>query len=80
MESVPIKELKKDLSYWTEQAAQGKTIQITKYNRPYVVLTKSFEGGLYRGKQVGKGALCSLLNRATQGKYLKYLQEDRDSD
>jgi antitoxin (DNA-binding transcriptional repressor) of toxin-antitoxin stability system len=78
MEKVPLYELKKNLSYWTEQAAQGKVIQITRYNRPYVILTQSPNQGLYVGKRVGKGFADSGLKEATKGKYLEYLLEDRE--
>lgn len=78
MESVPLNELKKDLAYWTEQAAKGKVIQVTKYNRPYVILTKAPTAGLYIGKRVGKPFSNSSFKAATQGKFLEYLLEDRE--
>ncbi len=78
MKNVPLHELKKDLAYWTEQAAKGEAIQITKYNRPYVVLTKSQMTGLTIGKRVGKGFSNSGLKEASKGKFLKYLLEDRE--
>jgi antitoxin (DNA-binding transcriptional repressor) of toxin-antitoxin stability system len=78
MENVPLHELKKNLAYWAEKAAQGEVIQITKYNRPFVVLTKSQTTGLYIGKRVGKPFAKSGLKNATKGKFLEYLLEDRE--
>jgi antitoxin (DNA-binding transcriptional repressor) of toxin-antitoxin stability system len=78
MENVPLNVLKKDLAYWTEQAAKGKVIQITKYNRPYVLLTKGQSAGLYIGKRYGRTDLSSPLKEASHGKWLQYLLEDRE--
>ncbi len=78
MKSVPIKELKENLAHWAEEAAHGELVQITKYNHPYIILSPSKMAGVYQGSKVGKESLKSVLQEGTQGKWLKYLQEDRD--
>jgi len=80
MKNVPLKALKENLAYWTEAAAKGELVQVTKYNRPYVVMGPSEGSGLSRGKKAGQEALKSVLSEATKGKWLKILKEDRDED
>lgn len=80
MKSVPLKALKENLAYWAEEAAKGERVQVTKYNRPYAVLGPSEGYGLYRGKKAGRESLKSVLSKATKGKWLKILKEDRDED
>lgn len=80
MKSVPIKDLKRNLSSWTEEAAKGERVQVTKYNRPYVVLSPAGATGIHVGKKVGKEPLKSVLKEATKGRWLRALQEDRDED
>ncbi len=80
MKSVPLKALKENLAYWAEEAAKGEVVQVTKYNRPYVMLGPSEGSGLYRGLKVGQEPLKSVLSGATKGKWLKILKEDRDED
>ncbi|HCU25239.1 MAG TPA: hypothetical protein DF383_09485, partial [Deltaproteobacteria bacterium] len=71
---------KKNLAYWAEQAAKGKTVEITKYNRPYVLLTAIPERGVRVGNRYGKFELKSPLQEASKGRFLDYLLQDRDED
>lgn len=78
MKSVPLKELKEDLSFWVEKASQGEVIQVTKYNRPYVLIAPSQVAGLIQGRHVGEGGLKSVLKEGSSGRWLEVLMEDRD--
>ncbi|OGQ23476.1 MAG: hypothetical protein A3I05_07380 [Deltaproteobacteria bacterium RIFCSPLOWO2_02_FULL_44_10] len=78
MKKVPLKELKENLSHWTEEAAGGEVIHITKHNRPYVELWPAGQEHLHVGKQIGKTALKPVLKEASSGKWLEVLQEDRE--
>jgi antitoxin (DNA-binding transcriptional repressor) of toxin-antitoxin stability system len=78
MNKVSINDLKKSLAHWTERAAQGDSIEVTRYNRPYVRLVASEEAGLVRGKRVGQGALQSPFSKdVTRGAWWDTLEEDR---
>ncbi len=78
MKSVPLKTLKENLAYWADEAAKGERVQVTKYNRPYVVLGPHEGAGLYRGKRAGLEPLKPVLKEGTKGKWLKFLKEDRN--
>jgi antitoxin (DNA-binding transcriptional repressor) of toxin-antitoxin stability system len=80
VKNVPLKTLKENLAYWAEEASKGERVQVTKYNRPYVVLGPYEGSGLYCGSKAGREPLKSVLSQATRGKWLKVLQEDRDED
>ena len=80
MKSVPIKELKENLSQWAEAVSKGSEILVTKHNRPYIRLTPGNERHLYRGSMVGQGGLKAVGRRLTGGKWLKFLEEDRKED
>lgn len=79
MNKVPLKELKKDLSSWAEEASKGNIIEVTKYNRPYIYIVPHAQSGLFQGSKVGQGSLTSILSSGSQGKWLEYLEEDRNS-
>ncbi len=79
MNKVPLKELKKDLSSWAEEASKGNIIEVTKYNRSYIYLVPHTQSGLFQGGRVGQGNLTPLLSSGSRGKWLKYLEEDRNS-
>ncbi|MBI4366962.1 MAG: hypothetical protein HY543_09110 [Deltaproteobacteria bacterium] len=78
MKEVPLKELKSNLSFWAEKASKGDLIQITKYNRPYMLVGPSRLDGLVVGSRVGVPLLRPALKAASKGKWLRRLQEDRD--
>ncbi|MBF0492971.1 MAG: hypothetical protein HQM15_09340 [Deltaproteobacteria bacterium] len=77
MKSVAIKELKENLAYWTDLAAQGEMIEVTKYNHAYIRMIPVVENGLSIGKDVGRVSLKAVGKNLSRGKWLKYLEEDR---
>lgn len=77
MKEVPLKELKSNLSFWAEKASKGDTLQITKYNRPYILVGPSRVGGLVVGERVGEPLPPPALKSASKGEWLRCLQEDR---
>lgn len=85
MNKVQINDLKKNLAYWTEKAAQGEEVHITKFNKPFVKIIPDQEDGrgLHWGEFVGKEFVTSPLKRKsplTTEKLLEMIKEDRDSD
>lgn len=79
MERVPLKDLKLNLSRWAEEASKGAVIEVTKHNRPYIIVRGSEPGHLLIGERVGGQELSPALERdPTNGRWLQFLQEDRD--
>jgi len=78
MKKVSINELKKDFSAWSEKAAQGESIEITKHNKAFVRLVPSRDSSVHVGKFVGKKDLVAIPSLNTHGKSLHFLDEDRD--
>jgi len=78
MKSISLKDLKENLSKYTEEAAGGKAIQVTRYNKPFIYLTSASSNVLHIGSRVGTGALRAVGKRETRGQFLKTLNEDRD--
>ena len=78
MKSVPLKELKENLSQVTESAANGEVVEITRYNKPFVYITSASHPNVHHGINAGRSSLVTLGKSASQGKYLKFLKEDRD--
>lgn len=78
MEKVPLKDLKENLSEWTEKAHQGAIIEVTKYNRPYIKLVPGSETGVFQGAKAGQTLPESPLRDPTGGKWLDALTEDRE--
>ncbi len=81
MEKISINEIKKKFAHWANRVAQGEVIHITKYNRPYLKLTQIAEEALHYGERFGKADLKMDLKiglkRASKGRYLSVLAEDR---
>lgn len=81
MKSVPLKDLKERLAFWTAQAAKGVVVQVTRYNRPYIYLTDTGVLGLTTGKLVGKGELQTILRKPlSKGTLAEVLAEDRGNE
>ena len=79
METVPLKDLKENLAYWAETAAHGKVLEVTKHNKPYVMLVPCQTTHVRVGKNVGASSLVAVLKKdPTRGAWLVSLQEDRD--
>ena len=79
MKRVSLKDLKQNLSSWVEIAHQGDVVEVMKHNRPFVMITPWALPHVRVGSKVGQGQLESCLENATQGKWERYLNEDRDS-
>jgi prevent-host-death family protein len=82
MKHISLKTLKENLSDYTEAAAKGEVIAVTKYNRPYIVLspsTHSIASDVHVGKSLG-APLSSIGGKTTKGKNLALLLEDRDNE
>ncbi|MBI4212238.1 MAG: hypothetical protein HY540_06335 [Deltaproteobacteria bacterium] len=74
--NVALKELKENLAYWAEEASRGEVVQVTKYNKPYMMLVPSGQPGLRVGKNVGKSGFKPVLDKPPKG-WKEYLDEDR---
>ncbi len=80
MNKVTLKDLKEDLSSWMEKVFRGEVIQITKYNKPIVVMSPVREAGLLVGKRAGKGKFTPAIQENLAKKSLAALLADRDED
>jgi antitoxin (DNA-binding transcriptional repressor) of toxin-antitoxin stability system len=76
MRSVSIQALKAGFAAWAGMAAGGETVQITKHNRPYLLLTGCRNAAVHQGSRAG-GELGSALKGPTHGKWRQVLDEDR---
>ena len=77
MKRVSVKDLKAHLSAAVEEARAGRTIVVTRHNEPVAQLGPARTDHLHRGGRVGAGAVRPALKRATRGRYLSVLLEDR---
>jgi len=78
MKCVSLKDLKEDLSTWTEIAAHGESVQVTRYNKPYVVLGPAILSGVHMGRRLGDDLKPCFGKDPTSGRWLNVLQDDRD--
>lgn len=77
MISVSIQALKSGFAAWAGMAAGGQTVQITKHNRPYLLLTGCRNAAVHQGSRAGTGELRSALKGPTHGKWRQVLDDDR---
>jgi prevent-host-death family protein len=77
MKTVPIYELKRNLSSLLAEAARGARIVITRHRRPVALLTRADLEHVHVGARARRGTLKPLLKAATRGAYLQVLVEDR---
>jgi prevent-host-death family protein len=78
MKEVSIQALKAQLSSMVADAEAGATIVITRHNDPVAMLGPPRSAHVHRGGRVGKGRLKPALSgRATKGRYLDVLVQDR---
>ena len=77
MISVSIQALKSCFAAWAATAAQGQAVQITRHNRPYLLLTGCKNQAVHHGSRAGIGQLESALKAPTHGKWRLMLDEDR---
>jgi prevent-host-death family protein len=77
MKTVSIDELKRNLSTFLAEAAEGEHIVITRHRRPIASLTRAGLEHVHVGARAGRGHLRPLLKSATKGAYLDVLADDR---
>jgi prevent-host-death family protein len=77
MKKVSIQDLKARLSAAVEEAHAGRTIVITRHNRPVAQLGPARTEHVHQGARVGMGRVQPALKRGTKGRYLAVLLEDR---
>lgn len=77
MRRMSIQALKAQLSAAVAEAESGRAIEITRHNRAVAVLAPTASQQVHRGPKVGSGPLKPALKRATKGRYLAVLSEDR---
>ncbi|MBI4612994.1 MAG: type II toxin-antitoxin system Phd/YefM family antitoxin [Planctomycetes bacterium] len=77
MKTVSVDELKRNLSAVLAEAARGERIIITRHKRPIAALSPAHGEHEHQGVRFGQGSLAPLFRRATKGKYLEVLEQDR---
>lgn len=78
MKQISIQDLKANLSSAVAEAESGHTILITRHHAPVALLAPAGPRSVHRGSLVGSGRLTPALTRATRGKYLAALRDDRN--
>lgn len=77
MKRVSIQDLKARLSSAVTEAESGVTIVITRHNEPVAQLGPPGPQWVHSGRSVGVTRLRPAVRRATKGRYLSVLLEDR---
>ena len=75
---ISIQDLKARLSAAVAEAEAGDTLLVTRHNEAVAVLGPARLPHTHRGSQVGQHRLRPVLRKATKGRYLAVLLEDRD--
>jgi len=80
MKRVSIKDLKAGLSAAVAEAEAGRTLVVTRHNEAVAQLGPAHVvAPVHRGSRVGQGSFQPALKRATKGRYLTVLLDDRGS-
>ena len=78
---ISITEFKAHCTEEIREVEKGNVIlQVTRHGKPVVTIGSAGSEHLHVGSKVGKGSLKPLLHRASKGKYLELLAEDRRGD
>jgi prevent-host-death family protein len=77
MKRISIQDLKAQLSAAVAEAESGGTVLITRHNQPVAQLGPARSEHEHRGRSVGTGRLGPAVKRATNGRYLSALLDDR---
>lgn len=77
MKKISIQDLKAQLSAFVAEAEAGQRIVITRHNEPAAQLMPVHSQYVHRGRRFGRGSLKPALHRATSGRYLSILLQDR---
>ena len=72
-----IQDLKARLSSAVAEAESGSTILITRHNEPVAQLSPPRQDKVHSGRSMSTTRLRPALRRATKGRYLAVLMEDR---
>ena len=80
MKQISIQNLKARLSAAIAEAESGQTILITRHNQAVAQLIPATVVNTHGGSDAAATALRPLLRRATKGRYLEVLLEDRSSE
>ncbi len=79
MKKVSMYGLKHDLASVIAEAEAGGEILVTRHNKPVARLISAGSQHLHRGQLFGKANLQPAVRAKTMGRYLQWLQEDRQS-
>ncbi|MEK6608084.1 MAG: type II toxin-antitoxin system prevent-host-death family antitoxin [Myxococcota bacterium] len=77
MKRVSVYELKRSLSSYAREAAEGEPILVTRHGRPLVWLRSADQEHVHVGRLFGRASLRPALKRASRGRYLEVLLDDR---
>jgi len=77
MKRISIQDLKARLSSAVAEAESGSTILITRHNEPVAQLCPARPQMVHPARPVGGVRLRPAVQRATRGRYLSVLMEDR---
>ena len=77
MKQISIQDLKATLSAAVAEAESGRTIVITRHNQAVAQLGPARSPGVHPGNAADNGRLKPALTRASKGRYLAVLLEDR---
>lgn len=79
MQTVPLKELKKNLAAIGRKVAKGEKVLVTKHNEPYIQLVPyADDPSVIVGKNFGKRDLKPAIPKGKVLPILEYLREDRE--
>ena len=76
MKQVSIQDLKATLSAVVADAERGETVMVTRHNEPVAHIGPAQPSNVRRGDRVGR-KLEPAVRRATKGRYLEILADDR---
>jgi antitoxin (DNA-binding transcriptional repressor) of toxin-antitoxin stability system len=79
IDKMSIQDLKARLSAAVAEAESGSTILITRHKEPVAQLGPARQTHIHRGPRAGVGRLRPAVKRATKGRYLSVLLDDRGS-
>ena len=77
MKRIRLQDLKARLSAAVAEAEAGEMLIVTRHNQPVAVLGPARSSLVHRGPDVGQFRLRPAARRATKGRYLAVLLEDR---
>ena len=77
MKQISIQDLKASLSAAIAEAESGNTLVITRHNEAVAQLIPAHSRHVHRGKKIEAGGLKPAIKRATKGRYLDILLQDR---